>query len=70
MNVEQVGEWRYCPACARPLLPPRCDSEDPDDEHFDYLDPRCSCCQRPWSACPCTPASEGECRSMPEGQAA
>jgi hypothetical protein len=25
---------------------------------------RCSCCERPFIACPCTPVEEGDCRAI------
>ena len=63
MDPNEVGAWRFCPACARPILP-----EDGERiaEGFDLFleDIRCSCCERPWIACPCTPVSEGECKSI------
>jgi hypothetical protein len=52
MDTYEVGEWRYCPACGRTIY----------RGMFDEI--RCSCCKREWDACPCTPASEGECRSV------
>jgi hypothetical protein len=64
MIVDEVGRWRFCPACGRPLMAPEFASEDQDSEAFNFEDIRCSCCARPWIACPCTPAAEGECRSI------
>jgi hypothetical protein len=64
MDVEEVGKWRFCPACGRPIMSPEFDSEDPESDSFDFESIRCSCCERPWIACPCTPISEGECRSI------
>lgn len=63
MDALDVGRFRYCPACGRSLLPPATEAEDPDSEAFDWEEPRCSCCDRPWIACPCTPVEEGECRA-------
>jgi hypothetical protein len=56
-----VGDWRYCPHCARPLVEPEYTSID--GIAFDLEDMVCSCCRRPWIACPCTPAEEGACRA-------
>lgn len=56
-----VGEWKFCPHCARPLIEP--EYAGLDWITFDLEDMVCSCCLRPWIACPCTPASEGECRA-------
>lgn len=64
MNVEEVGKWRFCPSCGRPVMKPEFASENIDSELFNFEDIRCSCCERPWIACPCTPATEGECRSI------
>ena len=55
MDVEDVGRWRYCPACAAPVLTAETDAEDPENEQFDFTAPRCSACDRPWIACPCEP---------------
>jgi hypothetical protein len=73
MDPYDVGCPRYCPACARPLLDFRSTLNSRHstlDVEFagslDDLDPdewRCSCCERVWIDCPCTPASEGECRN-------
>lgn len=52
-----IGAWRFCPQCARPLNYP----EYGDANEFEDME--CSCCRRPWIACPCTPASEGPCRA-------
>ena len=51
-----VGGWNFCPQCARPL-------KESDYVSDDFEDMVCTCCNRPWIACPCTPASEGECRA-------
>lgn len=69
VNVNDVGVFRFCPACGRPVV--RGDglltrSEDPDGDYV-FEDVRCSCCNRPWIACPCTPASEGACTSTTSG---
>lgn len=56
-----VGDWKFCPHCARPLVEP--EYAGMDGITFDLEDMVCSCCMRPWIACPCTPASEGACRS-------
>lgn len=58
-----VGEWRYCPHCARPLIPDPVlgDPQGLGGYEQDWL--ICSCCMRPWEACPCTPASEGPCQA-------
>ena len=53
MDVDEVGRWRFCPACAKPLAEPEFDSENPDAPGFQWEDPRCSGCHRPWTACPC-----------------
>lgn len=66
MNINEVGRWRFCPACGRPLREPNFDSEDQDSESFNHEDPVCSCCERPWIACPCTPIDEGSCKSIYE----
>ena len=66
MNVDEVGKWRFCPACGRPLMELKFDSEDQDNESFNFEDIRCSCCERPWIACPCTPAEESEVRAYVE----
>jgi hypothetical protein len=64
-----IGEWRYCPHCARPVGEPKLTSEDPGSDHFQCDSARCSCCDRPWVACPCTPAEDGECKAyVPEGE--
>ena len=57
MTSEEVGNFRFCPACGRSSVKP----EYGDSEDFESQE--CSCCDCPWIACPCTPASEGECRS-------
>lgn len=64
MKVDDVGRWRFCPACGRPLMSPVFAIEDQDSAEFDYEAIRCSCCERPWIACPCAPAGEGECLSV------
>lgn len=64
MTPDEAGRWRFCPACGRPLMLPYFVSEDQNSDDFDYTAPRCSCCERPWVACPCTPADEGECQSV------
>jgi len=64
MDVEDVGTFRYCPACARPIGEAEFLSEDPATKGYDLESVRCSCCERPWIACPCTPASEGSCRAI------
>ena len=58
MNVEDVGGWNFCPMCARPLVEPGYGIA------IEFEDMLCTCCKRPWIACPCTPASEGKCRSV------
>lgn len=55
MDPEDVGLWRFCPACGRPS-----DGLNYDNNYEAIL---CSCCDRPWVACPCTPALDGECKS-------
>ena len=60
MTPEEVGKFRYCPACGRPSTGPEYGDEDNFEEQ------ECSCCDRPWIACPCSPASEGECVSKKE----
>lgn len=69
MDTSEIGKWRFCPACGRPVMKPEYDSEDPDSSGFDFESPRCSCCERPWIACPCTPETEGKCQSTKEGSA-
>jgi len=54
-----TGEWHFCPACGRPAK--RMDWQTGTDEEEP---PYCTCCERPWFACPCTPASEGECKAI------
>ena len=57
LDLPEVGEFRYCPACGR-------HATEPDTGDHDDLEAwRCSCCKRPWPACPCTPAAEGDCRA-------
>ena len=53
-DTYEVGVWRFCPACGRGVI------EDLSVDEF----PRCACCERPWNACPCTPASEGKCTAI------
>lgn len=67
-RVRTIGQWRFCPNCGRPLMAEyEYDSQDPDSPRFDHEEARCSCCQRPWIACPCTPASDGPCQAeIPE----
>ena len=55
MEVDDVGRWRFCPACGKPRSPPDMASEDQDDDHFDFEAVRCSGCERPWIACCCEP---------------
>ena len=57
MSDRSVGEFNYCPHCGRPAMPPEYTS-GPDvdpEESEDWEEWRCSCCDRPWIACPCTP---------------
>ncbi len=63
MEKNEVGRFRFCPACGYPVMPAILESEDQNTDAFDPESPRCSCCKRPWIACPCTPADEGECQS-------
>lgn len=49
----EVGSWRFCPVCGRPAR----ESEYVND------DPVCTCCDRPWPACPCTPPP-GQCQAV------
>ena len=58
MDATNIGGFRYCPACGRPVLPPDDPSEDPDREAFDWEAPRCAGCGEHWIACPCAPAEE------------
>jgi hypothetical protein len=55
MQPNDVGRFRFCPACTAPVMAPDFASEDQDDPAFDYTSPRCSSCNRPWIACPCEP---------------
>ena len=64
LNVFDVGKWRFCPSCGRSRGEAQFSSEDPDTERYDWEDVLCSCCRRPWIACPCTPVDEGQCRSI------
>jgi hypothetical protein len=52
VNVDDVGRFRFCPACARPVSEPIFDGEG-----FLIESQRCSGCDRPWPACPCEPAA-------------
>lgn len=58
MNVEDVGKFRFCPACAAPVGKAIFVKEDPDSDDFDPSEARCSTCERPWTACPCEPRGE------------
>jgi hypothetical protein len=64
MDVNEVGIWRFCPACGRPIMESEFTSEDSNSEFFNFEEVRCSCCERPWIACPCTPVWQGECSSI------
>jgi hypothetical protein len=44
MAPEDVGMWRFCPSCGRPLMEPDFLSEFQDSEAFDAEQLRCSCC--------------------------
>ncbi len=66
MDINEIGMWNFCPACGRPVMSPEFSDEDRESDSFNYESVRCSCCRRPWIACPCTPAIEGECRSINE----
>lgn len=74
MNVDEVGRFRYCPACARPVMPEDLITGAAPDDIADREEVRCSCCERPWTACPCSPANNGvsnDClaeRCMDEGK--
>lgn len=57
MDVDEVGRWRFCPACAAPLKAPAYSDEDQDDDRFNFEAPRCSTCERPWIACCCEPVT-------------
>lgn len=57
MDVDDVGRWRFCPACAAPILFPWFPCEDPESDNFDFEEPRCSGCERPWIACSCEPTN-------------
>jgi hypothetical protein len=57
MTDTEAGSWNFCPHCAREL-------QEPEFVDHEFEDMVCPCCERPWIACPCTPASEGECRSV------
>lgn len=63
MTTETTPEPRFgfCPSCGRELAPPAKPEENPNDEAFDLMAPRCSCCALPWMVCACVPASEGKC---------
>ena len=60
----EIGKFRYCPACGRPVDPTPLAGANPETarEQNRLDEVVCSCCQRPWIACPCTPATEGYCR--------
>jgi hypothetical protein len=69
MDPDDVGLIRCCPACGRGLVGAPFDFDGWDDmapamqlNLFEEL--RCTCCDRPWKACPCTPAEEGPCLSV------
>jgi hypothetical protein len=73
MDPYEVGLFRRCPACGRPIMDgPIVDFRDYFGERgssaVDMLEEiRCSCCERPFIACPCTPVEEGDCRSVRPG---
>ena len=66
MDPYDVGTFRFCPACGRPVIRKDIfyDLDEQDIDDIDLRDVRCSCCDRPWIACPCTPATEGECGAI------
>ena len=65
MDVDDVGQFRFCPSCGRPVIRKGLfyDLDKQDIDEIDLREIRCSCCDRPWIACPCTPAVEEKCRS-------
>ena len=66
MEPDEVGDFRFCPACGRPVIRKSMfyDLDEQDIDDIDLQEVRCSCCDRPWIACPCTPVTEGECKSI------
>lgn len=68
MDAYEVGEFRFCPACGRPVKRKDIlyDLNEQDIDEVDLIEIICSCCERPWVACPCTPASDGKCRAINE----
>ena len=55
MDPYEVGTFRFCHACARPLMAPPWDPGRPVDS-----DSYCSECERPAEGCPCTPINSDE----------
>jgi hypothetical protein len=66
ITVDEVGCWRFCPSCGQQLLVADSNMEDEESPIFEYTDPRCSGCERPWAACPCAPWAEEKEESMAE----
>lgn len=58
-DVDEVGLARYCPACARPLI-----YSGYGIDIDDFENQICSCCERPWEGCPCSPAELGPCTAV------
>jgi hypothetical protein len=52
----EIGEIRFCSACGRRAFRPAWAGVDDENEGM-----RCGCCERPFHACPCTPAEDGPC---------
>ncbi len=52
-NIENVGNFNFCPACGRRAHEPEYVSAAEDLEEW-----VCTSCNRPWIACPCKPISE------------
>ena len=56
----EVGDIRFCWACGRPASNQWGDDEESPEGY------NCECCDRPFTACPCSPASDGECTAEKE----
>ena len=69
-EINEVGKFRFCPACGRTVIRKwmSYDLDEQDIDDINLKEIRCSCCNRPWGACPCTPVTDGECGSFLVGE--